>query len=182
MAKSFEAKLVDRCRPLTLDQRCANWFPAWQFRRTATVKSTFLTDNMCVSEVLNLQCQVVEDTTTPADAFAVLCKSCFLQRRSSEPMMRGSKNEEGSMAALESYKMVHSFYNCGMLADSENTSSACSLDCIATCRLEVCTKSFFLVGMRTTMPHGVLITPSVLMAIIAHWLSSKARLRLPNAP
>lgn len=57
---------------------------------------------------------------THGEGFEALCKSWFSQRRSSEAMMRGSKNEHVMLSKLASSEWIHGLYQCSMLADVDS--------------------------------------------------------------
>ena len=98
-----ESRLLQNCNPLTIGQRCADWFLMRSFHLTGTVGSTIgsLDDNI-TNERLN-------------DILGTLLSSWYNRFPSTKPMKIGTKNEDSTMMALRQESFVEDLFEVGLL-------------------------------------------------------------------
>jgi hypothetical protein len=132
----LETNLRPVCFPLTLGQRCADWFVLRQFRATSTTASDVLKRDEAIRERMNFDDR---PHLEPKDAQAhlyCLATSWFSKKQSTEAMMRGTKNEEAARKAVETMSFIDGVFHCGMVALTETPSIACSPDAVCIINIE----------------------------------------------
>lgn len=130
-SKCCETALLQHCFPLTVGQRCADWFTLRQFRVTGTNSCLILQQDPGFRAQVGLPSQPVGRERTLGDWFVVLMDSWFSEKVSTEPMMRGSANEGPVIAHLRTMAFVRDVYEVGMLELSQHQELACSPDGVA---------------------------------------------------
>lgn len=80
--------------PLTIGQRCADWFVLRRFRITGTIASLLMASNPRLSEILSTRdLNQEEERPDSSGLMSKLVASWFSRSRSTEAMKRGSGNE-----------------------------------------------------------------------------------------
>jgi hypothetical protein len=157
-----ERVVLANCVVLTVGQRCADWFVLRQFRVTGTNAGKFLmsddeartaidydiTDN-CNQLSEPLDCDSCDSRTSLS-----LLSSWFISSRSTEPMMRGSVNENALLRALRRKTFMAGLFEAGMIAKKGKEWLACSPDGIAILNLDHCTMAYnpFLAPSASNVP------------------------------
>lgn len=119
-----------QCTPLTIGQRCADWFLLRRFRLTATIAAKLLQHDSTFRE--SLQLRRTDGVTKDAKAWMKeLMTSWFSNRRGTEAMMRGTINENCVLSALEGMPWVKAIREVGLLSRREETYWAASPDAVA---------------------------------------------------
>lgn len=128
----IESKLKSYTVPLTLGQRCADWFVLRQFRVTGTMAGSILLNNEEVNVYLgttNGESSIQRNTAE--EWFEKFQSSWFSSKVSTESMMRGTVNEPAVMSALAALDFVDSIFDVGMMAIRDAKYLACSPDAVA---------------------------------------------------
>jgi YqaJ-like viral recombinase domain len=134
-----EREILRNCVVLTVGQRCADWFVLRQFRVTGTNAGRFLMEDENVRTELGYSPRHIATVGEGMESLArsttekmqALVSSWFSTARSTEAMMRGSRNEPSVMNALERKDFVKCLFEVGMIAKKGKSWMACSPDGIA---------------------------------------------------
>lgn len=92
-AKIVEAVLSQVCVPLTMGQRCADWFVLRQFRVTGTNAGLILNESLDYRLAVHLPISNSIPVRSTDEWFSSFHGSWFSDKVSTEAMMRGSANE-----------------------------------------------------------------------------------------
>lgn len=106
---------MEHALPLTIGQRCADWFVMRQ-RITGTIAGKILLQSSSVREILGLPPQADSEPSRPAALLKDLSNMWFSSIRSTEAMMRGSCNEGAVISALKSKSFIKDVHEVGMMA------------------------------------------------------------------
>ena len=113
--------------PLTMGQRCADWFVLRRFILTGTTAAQLATHGSDACKLVSKRKQTrLADTA----AFAKMCKSWFL-RCATESMHEGTLNEIPVMSALRSQGYIQHVYDIGLIRNSASELFGVSCDGIA---------------------------------------------------
>lgn len=144
LQKSCEDVLSRFCKPLTLAQRCADWFLLRQFRITGTNAGTILSKSTSFRQMVCLPLHQ-PDGKSQEEWFEQFYNSWFSDKVSTEPMMRGSANEAAVINFVRALQFVSDVFEIGMVATLSDPYLACSPDGIVLIRGDN-TDSAFLAG------------------------------------
>ena len=115
--QSLETKIKQRCGPLTLFQRCGDWFVSKCNRISGTMAK------IIVGSSLNF-----DDDETKADLLLKCCKSWYACHKSSNAMKKGSMNELPISHWLKKLECMKCFYECGIIEITAHPYVAVSAD------------------------------------------------------
>lgn len=132
--KSLEVSWTQACVPLKLIQCCADWFVLRNFRLTSSACEQLLLEIEEVRSTFRIQRCHSDTSKQLQQHFAALFRTCFSQRRSTEPMTREISNEAVVMNSLCIFEWVHSMFECSMLASKQFPWNTCSADSMALLR------------------------------------------------
>ncbi len=107
---AMESKLKENCHPLTVGQRCADWFLMKSFRLTGT---------MAGAVIRKCQDAVELDSLIEKDLIQSCLNSWFGRFKSTAPMVRGSSNEVPAALKLAQEDFVMDFCEVGLLQHKE---------------------------------------------------------------
>lgn len=119
--KSVQMKLQQTCRPLTLAQKSADLFLLRNFRLTATTKTALLLDYDHIVHTFSIRCRYAGPPKSPPEQLSALCASWFSQKKITEHMMRGTRNEATEISYMHKQAWVHAIYSCGILGMNDHT-------------------------------------------------------------
>ena len=110
----IEGKLSDRgVVPLTMDQRCADWFVLRRFILTGTTAAGLATRGPSACTLVTKQ---KGKQLTNEETFARMCKSWFCRyRRPSENMRQGTMNETPVMNTLRKQQYIQQLFGIGLI-------------------------------------------------------------------
>lgn len=141
LGKKCEAVLSHSCFPLTIGQRCADWFTLRQFRVTGTNAGIILRQNEAFLAAMNLTAGTTEERTL-SQWFTLFCNGWFNSKVSTEAMMRGTANEGPVIQFVRNLSFVASVYDVGMLALTRHPHLACSPDGVALIKADASVSDF----------------------------------------
>lgn len=118
LKKSLEDRLKNESIVLTKCQRCADWFVLRQFRITGTIAGRILLTDSVIRSKIGRSTDL-ETPMTTADCFKRLVSSWISSARSTEHMMRGTRNEGNVINALRGKPLVRQIHECGMIAHKQ---------------------------------------------------------------
>lgn len=127
---SCEFMLAKTCFPLTLAQRCADWFTLRQFRVTGTNGGIIMRDDAGFLTAMGYSTDSARERTM-SKWFDLLHASWFSSKVSTEAMMKGTANEGAVAEFLRNIPVVHAIFDTGMFAMREHPHLACSPDAVA---------------------------------------------------
>lgn len=122
--------LLEDCAASTMSQRCADWFLLPKFCMTASVASKVLLHNDSITYELGLSVPH-PNPVQEGQWMQQLCNGWFSQKISTEPMKRGTFNEDSVQKPLRELTFVNRIYDVWLMADSTFSAISCSSDDIA---------------------------------------------------
>lgn len=133
LLETLQGVLRGRCHILTVGQRCADWFVLRQFRITATLAEDVFAALDWSDATVALFPTAKE--RTHKEWIGRWTDSWFSTRRSTEAMMRGTRNEDTVIDCFDRASYVFCTRTVGLLARNDAPFIACSPD--GVCFLEI---------------------------------------------
>lgn len=125
-----EAHVRKDCTPLTLGQRCADWFVLRQFRVTGTNVGVIMMYNSAYSEKVGAVERSGPSLTTGKWLKKFQC-SWFSTKVLKEERVQGSMYEALVSTAVRGMPFISDIYSVGMVGSTDHPYLACSPDGIA---------------------------------------------------
>ena len=134
---TVEQKLLSVCSVVTIWQRCADWFILQQFRVTGTNAGLVAMSNSAMRLSLGLEPASADTENLNDQWIEMFQRSWFSSKFSTQPMKRGSANENTVLAAIISMCFVRYVFEVGMLCLKDVPYLACSPDGVIILDTEV---------------------------------------------
>ncbi|PXF45213.1 hypothetical protein BWQ96_05043 [Gracilariopsis chorda] len=122
----LEQVIESTCVPLTVRQRCADWFLLRQGSVTGTNDGLKLLSSETAESALGIVGSRRESTLE--DWFKLSYDARFSSKRSTEAIIRGTANEDAVLATLRALPFVENVFEAGWLAQKDAPHLACSPD------------------------------------------------------
>ena len=136
LAKECELFLKQSCFPLTIGQRCADWFIMRRIRITGTNAGLILQNDEDFLSHLGIASNARKEKTL-TEWMEVLCSSWFDRKVSTEPMKRDTANEAPVLSFIQNLSFVETIFEVGMLAKNSVPYLACYPDAVALINSEL---------------------------------------------
>lgn len=111
--KIVETALSEVCVPLTMGQRCADWFILHQFRVTGTNAGIILARSQLFLVAVGLSMANETSELSSSEWFSKLYQSWFFHSVSTEAMKRGSANEGPVISCLRGMSVIMRVFDVG---------------------------------------------------------------------